>query len=55
MKKTVKEFDSIGGQGSLTKEEEIALSQYFAKKKNVTKKQPDSSGIKVRRHSKLAS
>ena len=43
MKKTVKEFDSIGGQGSLTKEEEIALSQYFAKKKNVTKKKPYSS------------
>ena len=28
------EPDFIGGQGSLTKAEEIALSQYFAKKKN---------------------
>jgi hypothetical protein len=34
MKKQVDEPDFIGGQGALTKEEEVALSQYFAKKKN---------------------
>ena len=34
MKKQINEPDFIGGQGSLTKEEEIALSQYFAKKKS---------------------
>ncbi len=32
-------LDFIGGQGSLTKEEEMALSKYFAKKaKTVVKK-----------------
>jgi len=34
MKKQINEPDFIGGQGPLTKEEEIALSQYFAKKKH---------------------
>ncbi len=37
MKKQINEPDFIGGQGSLTKEEELALSQYFAKKKKSTK------------------
>jgi hypothetical protein len=32
MKKQTLELDFIGGQGSLTKEEEIALSKFFAKK-----------------------
>lgn len=34
MKKKINEPDFIGGQGPLTKEEELALSQYFARKKN---------------------
>lgn len=33
MKKHLNEPDFIGGQGPLTKEEETALSQYFAQKK----------------------
>lgn len=33
MKKQIKETDYIGGQGSLTKEEELALAKYFAEKK----------------------
>ncbi|GAB3898038.1 hypothetical protein GCM10028803_16930 [Larkinella knui] len=33
MKKQLSEPDFIGGQGSLTQEEELALSAYFAKKK----------------------
>jgi hypothetical protein len=31
-RKQITEQDFIGGQGSLTKEEEMALSKYFAKK-----------------------
>lgn len=50
MKKQINEPDFIGGQGPLTKDEEIALSQYFAKKKhkeikslpNSTQKKPKS-------------
>ncbi|AFL79617.1 hypothetical protein Aeqsu_0086 [Aequorivita sublithincola DSM 14238] len=33
MKKQINEPDFIGGQGSLTKKEEIALREYFAEKK----------------------
>jgi len=33
MKKQINEPGFIGGQGYLTKEEELALSKYFAKKK----------------------
>ena len=33
MKKQIKEPDYIGGQGSLTHEEELALRKYFAEKK----------------------
>lgn len=33
MKKQINEPDFIGGQGSLTKKEEIALNEYFANKK----------------------
>ncbi len=36
MKKQINEPDFIGGCGSLTKDEEIALSIYFAKKNNKT-------------------
>jgi hypothetical protein len=40
MKKQILEPDFIGGQGSLTKEEELALSKYFARKGNkIPKKQ----------------
>jgi hypothetical protein len=34
MKKKVVESDFIGGQGILTREEETALSQFFARKKS---------------------
>ncbi|WP_316847590.1 hypothetical protein [Pedobacter psychrodurus] len=34
MKKQTIEPDFIGGQGALTKEEEIALTKYFANKKS---------------------
>ncbi|GGE03684.1 hypothetical protein [Psychroflexus salis] len=33
MKKNRNETDIIGGQGSLTKKEELALKEYFSKKK----------------------
>ncbi|MFA5667935.1 MAG: hypothetical protein WC967_01735 [Balneolaceae bacterium] len=33
MKKPINEPDYIGGQGSLTKEEELELRKYFAEKK----------------------
>lgn len=33
MKKQINEPDYIGGQGSLTKKEEISLREYFADKK----------------------
>lgn len=35
MKKDIIETDIIGGQGSLTKKEELALKEYFAKKKKL--------------------
>jgi hypothetical protein len=39
-RKQITEPDFIGGQGSLTKEEEMALSKYFSKKgKAVVKKE----------------
>jgi hypothetical protein len=41
MKKKLNETDFIGGQGSLTKEEEVALSQYFARKKNKKSRSSD--------------
>lgn len=44
MKKQINEPDYIGGQGSLTKEEEIALTKYFAEKKNkLSKRIPKKS------------
>lgn len=33
MKNKITETDFIGGQGSLTEKEELALKEYFAKKK----------------------
>lgn len=38
MKIKISEPDFIGGQGTLTKEEELMLSQYFARKKAKEKK-----------------
>ena len=38
MKKKITETDFIGGQGSLTEKEEIALNEFFAKKKSTTQR-----------------
>ena len=38
MKKLILEPDFVGGQGKLTKEEESALTNYFAEKKAKTKR-----------------
>ena len=38
MKKKIIETDFIGGQGLLTEKEEIALKEYIAKKKNISKR-----------------
>jgi hypothetical protein len=38
MKKPIMEADVIGGQGQLTKEEEIAISKYLADQKAKRKK-----------------
>lgn len=48
MKKQINEPDFIGGQGSLTKEEEAALQEYFArkKKKNSVRIKKKSKAIK---------
>jgi hypothetical protein len=43
MKKQITEPDFIGGQGALTKKEEIALSKYFAKKEKAVAKKILSS------------
>jgi len=51
MKKQINEPDFIGGQGPLTKEEEIALSKYFAKKKHKEKK--PSNAIQAKSKSRL--
>ena len=48
MKKQINEPDFIGGQGSLTKEEEIALSQYFSKKKNKEIRSSSMTSIKAK-------
>jgi hypothetical protein len=37
MKKQINEPDFIGGQGALTKEEEVALSAFFSKKNKINK------------------
>ncbi len=39
--KQIKEPEFIGGEGALTKKEEIALSKYFAKMKNKESKPSD--------------
>jgi hypothetical protein len=46
MKKQINEPDFIGGQGVLTKEEEIALSQYFARKKKKESKKSNLVSVK---------
>lgn len=38
MKKLISEPDFVGGQGKLTKEEESALTKYFAEKKAKVKR-----------------
>ena len=48
MKKQINEPDFIGGQGPLTKEEEIALSQYFSKKKNKKIKPSNMTSVKAK-------
>ena len=47
MKKQINESDFIGGQGSLTKKEELSLREYFAnkKKKSSTTKKKRTSVI----------
>jgi hypothetical protein len=53
MKKQVNEPDFIGGQGALTKEEEAALTQYFAKKKSRVSKHPGDRSTKKRPRAKV--
>ena len=53
MKKQINEPDFIGGQGPLTKEGEIALSQYFAKKKHKESK-PSSNSTQDKPKSRLS-
>ena len=48
MKKKINEPDFIGGQGPLTKEEELALSQYFASKKNKKSKSSNLTSAKTK-------
>jgi hypothetical protein len=48
MKKQIIEPDIIGGQGSLTKDEEIALSKYFAKKGNKVIKKDIPTSVKTK-------
>lgn len=48
MKKKINEPDFIGGQGSLTREEELALSQYFARKKNKKRKSSNLTSVKTK-------
>jgi hypothetical protein len=53
MKKKINEPDYIGGQGALTKEEELALSKFFAKKKNKNSKSSDFRSIKRKLRQKV--
>ena len=53
MKKPLIEPDFIGGQGVLTKEEEAALTQYFAKKKSRVSKRAGDSSTKKRQRTKV--
>ena len=48
MKKQINEPDFIGGQGSLTKEEEVALSRYFANKKSTEGKLSNMTLVKTK-------
>lgn len=54
MKKQINEPDFIGGQGPLTKEEEVALSQYFAKKKNKQNKSSNATPVKTKTRQKAS-
>ena len=48
------DVDFIGGQGPLTKEEEVALSQYFAKKKNKQNKSSNTTPVKTKTRQKVS-
>ena len=54
MKKQINEPDFIGGQGPLTKEEEVALSKYFAKKKNKETKSSNITPVKTKTRQKAS-
>lgn len=54
MKKHINEPDFIGGQGPLTKEEELALTQYFANKKIKERKQPIIGKLKAKSRKKVS-
>jgi hypothetical protein len=51
MKIQITEPNFIGGQGALTKEEEIALSKYFAKKGKAVGKKEILTSTKKKRSS----
>ncbi len=53
MKKQIIEPDFIGGQGPLTRDEEIALTKYFSAKKNSKSKPSRSSSGKEKSKSKI--
>lgn len=55
MKKPVDEPDFIGGQGSLTPEESLALSHYFATKKQRKERQLSSISTKKRQRQRVPS
>jgi hypothetical protein len=54
MKKQLSESDFIGGEGSLTKEEEFALAQYFAKKKKIASEKKVTYSVKTKKDSLAA-
>jgi len=55
MKKLELDVDFIGGQGSLTSEEEKAVSEFLKKRKLVSKKPAKSHPLKtIKRHSKTS-
>lgn len=53
MKKKINEPDFIGGQGPLTKEEELALSQYFSKKKSKKAKSSNPTSTKTKQKAQV--
>ena len=52
MKKKINEPDFIGGQGPLTKEEELTLSKYFSNKKNKKSKSSNLTSGKSKSNQK---